>query len=406
MIYFVDEIQTPFVINDIKQIASKVDVLYLFSVDVLDNKESLPKNVIVFEAFINWNSYKPIKLVIRNFIPIIGIYLNECLKLKKILPFKQSITLITSNIFKAECVNEKFKHPLFKYSNLESIVAYSFWFYDCIYLAWMRRKGWIKKAISRAHGGDLFEERSSLSGKILFRHFQFKYLDQVYSVSKSGELYLKSKYKTYANRISTAYLGSSDVGWNENFNFDEEFVLVSCAKVRDIKRIHKIAEMLQYINFPMTWIHLGDENLNQENDDTIPLYIQNVKELASKSNIKYVPKGWMSNDEIMQFYKEQQVNLFISLSEAEGIPVSMMEAISFGIPILSTDVGGCHEIVNKKTGVLIPLDTGSEEIARMISDYKSSNKNSIEFRKGARRFWEDNFNADKNYLKFINNLNN
>jgi hypothetical protein len=46
--YFVDEIQSPFVINDIKRLASKVDVIYLFSVDVLESKETLPKNVIVF----------------------------------------------------------------------------------------------------------------------------------------------------------------------------------------------------------------------------------------------------------------------------------------------------------------------------------------------------------------------
>jgi hypothetical protein len=193
--YFVDEIRTPFVINDIKQIAKKVDTIFLFSVDELEGKEALPTNVVVFESFIDWQNFKPLISVLKNFWPIIGIYINECLTLKKILPFKKSIALLASNIFKAECVMNKLKtmDPPSRSTagsltpNSYSLLAYSFWFYDCFYLAWMRKKGWIGKAITRAHGGDLFEERSSLFGKILFRNFQFKYLDQVYSVSNAHQ---------------------------------------------------------------------------------------------------------------------------------------------------------------------------------------------------------------------------
>ena len=48
-------------------------------------------------------------------------------------------------------------------------------------------------------------------------------------------------------------------------------------------------------------------------------------------------------------------DLFVNMSLSEGIPVSIMEAISFGIPIIATNVGGNAEIVNDETGVLIPL---------------------------------------------------
>jgi glycosyltransferase involved in cell wall biosynthesis len=269
----------------------------------------------------------------------------------------------------------------------------------------MRKKGWIGKAITRAHGGDLFEERGSL-GSILFRNFQFKYLDHVYSVSKTGEMYLKEKYTLYTNKISTTYLGTNNYGLNDNFQNDEQFVLVSCAKVRDIKRIHKIAEMLQYIEFPITWFHLGDENLNAKNDLTIPIYIQNKSQLNSKSNIQFDAKGLIKNEEIIKFYQNNSVNLFISLSEAEGVPVSMMEAISFGIPILSTDVGGCKEIVTEETGILITLETEMIEVARIITVFKDSFKNTAEFRKGVRTYWEKHFNAEKNYKEFFMKLTN
>jgi colanic acid/amylovoran biosynthesis glycosyltransferase len=162
--------------------------------------------------------------------------------------------------------------------------------------------------------------------------------------------------------------------------------------------------MLQYVDFPITWYHLGDENLEAKKDLTIPIYIENKKMLQTKPNIEYVAKGNLNNEAIMQFYKETPINLFISLSEAEGVPVSMMEAISFGIPVLSTDVGGCKEIVTEETGVLIPLQTEMKEIAQIVTDFKNSEKNSTTFRIGVRRFWEKHFDAevnDKAILKII-----
>jgi glycosyltransferase involved in cell wall biosynthesis len=410
--YFVDEIQSSFVINDIKRIANKYEAVYLFSVEKLEGKEALPNNVIVCEEFIDWKNYKPLKILTSNLFTILSIYFKECIALKTILHFKKSIALLSSNIFKAECIIKKLKSinphssltPIPQACGTSSLIAYSFWFYDCIYLAWMRKKGWVNKAISRAHGGDLFEERGSL-GKILFRNFQIKYLDQVYSVSKSGENYLKDKYTFFSNKISTSYLGSQDYGLNDIFNKYEPFVIVSCAKVRNIKRIHKIAEMLQYIDFPITWVHLGDENLNAKNDSTIPVYLENKIKLSSKNNVQFIAKGLMDNDSIIKFYQNNTIHLFISLSEAEGVPVSMMEAISFGIPVLSTNVGGCKEIVTEETGLLIPLETEMQEIAKIITEFKDSEKNTQEFRKGVRKYWEQYFDADKNYGAFVKHLN-
>ena len=43
------------------------------------------------------------------------------------------------------------------------------------------------------------------------------------------------------------------------------------------------------------------------------------------------------------------IDLFINTSSSEGVPVSIMEALSVGIPIIATDVGGTKEIVTKTT---------------------------------------------------------
>ena len=43
---------------------------------------------------------------------------------------------------------------------------------------------------------------------------------------------------------------------------------------------------------------------------------------------------------------------FILPSYAEGLPVSILEAMSYGLPILSTPVGGIPEIVTSQIGIL------------------------------------------------------
>lgn len=396
--YFVNEIRTPFVINDIRRVAEKYKTVFLFSVDELQGKETLPENVLVFEAYIDWKQFKPLRILLRNFFSILTIYLNESIALKRLLPLKKSVAVLVSNILKAEQILEIVR----TLSVVEAPAFYSFWFYDCIYLAWMKKKGWIERAVTRAHSGDLYEDHISIRNKILLRNFQFKYLDSVLPISQMGTEYFKNKYPKAKARIKTIFLGSNQKGLNPFPN--DKFILVSCASFRHHKRIHKIAEMLLKIDFPLTWIHFGDERLDS-NDPKIGEYIENKELLlTTKPNIKYITMGYQQNEKVLEYYLNNPVSLFISLSAVEGIPVSMMEAISFGIPIFSTDVGGCKEIVNEKTGVLIPLETSMKEVAEIITEFKDSSKNTIEFREGVRRFWEEHFDADKNYGKLFEEI--
>jgi glycosyltransferase involved in cell wall biosynthesis len=409
--YFVDEIRTPFVINDIKRIAAQAKSIYLFSVNKLEGKEALPENVTVFESFIDWQNFSPLKIVFANFFSILGIYINECIALRRFLPLKKSIALLASNTYKAECVMEKLNGDCSRLKvnpstiNLPIAIGtpstfYSFWFYDCIYLAWMRKKGWIAKAVTRTHSGDLYEDHISIRNKILFRNFQFEYLDKVFPVSNMGTEYLKNKYPSYIDEIETIFLGSKCNGINP-FDASAVFTMVSCANFRHHKRIHKIAEMLMHIDFPLRWYHIGDERLDS-NDPKIQEYKDNKEKLkATKFNIEFIPLGSMRNEAIFEFYNKIPIHLFVSLSAVEGIPVSMMEAISFGIPVLSTDVGGCKEIVTEQTGILIPLESEMQELAQMITEFKDSDKNTAPFRKGVRAFWEEYFDADKNYKAFF-----
>lgn len=50
----------------------------------------------------------------------------------------------------------------------------------------------------------------------------------------------------------------------------------------------------------------------------------------------------------------QSLNVFVLPSLTEGTPNSIMEAMAYGLPVISTTVGGIPDVVTAETGILVP----------------------------------------------------
>lgn len=400
LIYFVDDTEIPFILKDIIKCAEKFDDIRLFSIDSVDNKHQIPSNVRVYEDYLNWKEFNSMKILLKHSLKVMGIYLYECRKSRRILPFKSTLARIVSNIFKADQIEKCLIREGFEMS--KDTLLYTFWFYDSIFMAWLKQKYPAVKAISRTHGGDLYEDRLSISNQVLLRHYQLNQMDALYPISDMGTDYLQKLYPGFKHKIETIRLGSED---RSSLNKIEPgvFNMVSVASIRHLKRIHTIAESLMYTSSKINWYHFGNENLHT-NDPKIPEYIERKEALKSKTNVQYFAMGLTPNEQLLDFYQTKPVNLFISLSEAEGIPVSMMEAISFGIPVLSTDVGGCYEIVNDQTGILIDVNLSPQKIAEVIETFIHSEKNTESYRQKVREFWKANYSEDNNYGVFFKKI--
>jgi len=48
----------------------------------------------------------------------------------------------------------------------------------------------------------------------------------------------------------------------------------------------------------------------------------------------------LPHNDVLNYYASNPVDVFINTSSSEGLPVSIMEAMSFGIPVIATNVGG------------------------------------------------------------------
>ena len=265
---------------------------------------------------------------------------------------------------------------------------------------------WLKKlfknnkvtCITRAHGYDLYEYRNKLN-YLPFREYIFENIDCVYCCSKNGEDYLKNKYPQYISKITHSYLGTNDNGIH-NYTNESENIIVSCSIMDPIKRIDLLIDSLAILKETeviFKWYHIGDGVMYEE--------LKNKAEaLLGLDNFTFL--GYLSNDKVLDFYRNSNIKLFINTSSTEGLPVSIMEAISFGIPAVATNVGGTSEIVvDGQTGILIPSNPTSKEIAEAIHKIISLEiKDYDELRINTRQLWEEKYSSKINYLKFIDNF--
>lgn len=262
----------------------------------------------------------------------------------------------------------------------EEYVFYSYWGKGGCFLAPFKKKG--TRFVSRFHGEwDLWEELCGNYGPI--RQMVLSNLDMVFPISNKGEAYLKGKYsinKSSVSRLGTQYHGES------RRSIDGVFRIVSCSSVNPNKRVLYMLEVFSKTRIPLEWTHIG-----------IGPEFELLKEYASKvknENLKINILGRLPNEEIFKYYIEKPVDAFINLSKSEGIPVSIMEAISCNIPVIATNVGSTCEIVNEQTGVLLDKDPTVDDVYSAIEHIKQNRKEPLVF-------WKENYDADKNYKTFI-----
>lgn len=391
-----------FLETEIKYLSHSFENIAIISMNNKSPKtRDLPKNV-VYERFRRITIPFYLITLIKMFI----IELCTLYRCKK-LNYTNIKYLIIYIIF-ASLNAKQIERCLKKYKfNSNETVIYSYWAnFNILSSLLLKDKMPELIFVTRAHGNDLYEERQK-GNYLPFRNYIYKNVDFIFTISDQGKNYLVNRYGSLVDyKIETSRLGVNKFMREKEFNVpkkEDELFIVSCSYLRPIKRIDLlIKELAQVDDIKIKWHHIGDGELLEELNKLAEIY------LKPKQNIDYKFLGYKNNSEIYKYYFENDIDLFINVSESEGIPVTFMEAQSFGIPIIATNVGGVSEIVShNKNGYLIEKDFNPGTIRECLKDYMlKSEMERLLMRQEAYNSWNEKFNAKINYSIFTNLLKN
>ena len=273
----------------------------------------------------------------------------------------------------------------------DSGVYYSYWFNEwATLLAMCREQGLKGKLVARMHGYD-YDEKQNSRGYFAFRRSELKAFDSVHQISQYGLNHVKKQYPWY-DKFHLNRLGVNDNGLSQCGDDTDPYYLVSCSNFVPLKRISLIIETLSALKVPFEWIHFG----SGEGMEAMQQLAASKLPAGSYRFMGYVP-----NTEILTYYREQKVDAFINMSELEGIPMSMMEAISSGIPLIGCNVCGLPEIVTEATGILLEEDSTFNEKVQMVENFLIHACRRKENRQTAKKYFISFFDINKNITHFF-----
>lgn len=330
----------------------------------------IKKRAKIYIFFKNFFNSQSTKLMIIEFFNK-KVYLSTFKILKWMRTLMHTVILRSSNAYN-EIIKEK-----------ES-VFYFWWGTNWAWLLCFNIKHNSNKYFVRLHGGEVFHDRNNnfipLSEEI------FKNADILLSISETLRSYLVKKYNIKKNKILISRLGVDFHVLNPPNN-QKIISMVSISNLIELKRVKLIIDILSDIKKEVKWVHFGDGPLKED------LEKYSLKKL--QKNIKFNFIGQKPNSYIINYFSNTPVDFVINLSKYEGLPFSLIEAMSFGIPCIATDAGATKEIVNDDNGILLKLNFDQDKLIKEIENVKSSKFQNK--RKSALNTWKDFFNADKNY---------
>ena len=235
----------------------------------------------------------------------------------------------------------------------------------------------LKKKIIRKIVGDPVWERAYSKAKISesFDEFQVKNYGfsislqkkvRSFSIKKSDIVVTPSKHLKnfilnlgFKNKIEIINNGVFIPEENTNIFTNDQINITIVSRLVSHKNIEKIIKAISDLNSPLI-------NLNIIGDGPELNQLQKISlESNNKDNIIF--HGKLNRDDINHIFLKSDI--YIQASNYEGLPHSLLEAMSYGIPVLCTPVGECKEILgNEDRGYILDLPVSKNNIKSKISE--------------------------------------
>ena len=277
--------------------------------------------------------------------------------------------------------------------DLHDTLFYTFWF-DFTTAALSLING--ARFLTRAHGHDIYDERNFISPT--WRTRAFEKMIACHPVSRAGVDYLRHRFPAYAGKIDLRHLGTvNKYGMNPaGHPGGKEITLAGIARLSPEKGvIRQMETLLRFASgnpeYDINYIHIGDGPQMGEAERL-------TRNLPK--NLRIDLRGALHNDDVHRLLASTHIDALLLLSHSEGLPISLCEGISYGIPFLATDVGGIHEILPEGTLPLLPDSFSYSEFEKGLQSVLTDKG----LRQVVRDHWQRHFDAAELRRRFADEL--
>ena len=235
----------------------------------------------------------------------------------------------------------------------------------------------------------------------------FKYFaDSIIVVSKKVRDHWGSFINLKKIKVIYNYSQFLDTNNSKKSNVKQsEFIISNISRIvpqKGIEYLIEISKELLKFDKKFRINIIGDNLVGSEN------YIHYLKMKVEKNNLKknFFFRGF--KNDIKSVILESDLILQTPV-KPDSLPTVIIDSLTLNRPVVSTDTGGCSEILNKgENGILIPLNDPKSS-AKLIYEYSNNLNLQREHLENARVFLKQNFSQmefDKRILKELSRVYN
>ena len=201
-----------------------------------------------------------------------------------------------------------------------------------------------KRIIVTIHGLDW--QRSKWGG-FATKYIKFgekmavKYADKIIVLSKGVQKYFKDTYNRdtifIPNGVNKPTIRKSNI-IKEKYNLEKDDYILFLARIVPEKGLHYLIEAFKQIDTDKKLVIAGGASHTNE-------YLEKIKEMV-KDDKRIIMTGFVQGDELEELYSN--CYLYCLPSDIEGMPLSLLEAMSYGNKCLVSDIEENAQVVEDK----------------------------------------------------------